>query len=390
MSTHGPTGDGPDDPFPDRPSHDDDFEDDSPHDPFSPSGFDDEFVRGASFSEPSAQERLARVHRISEERRRLAAVRREDERLESGDGRRRVVGGVFRSVVAVVALVAVAAVATRSNFLDRRRVPLSSNPDIHADISSSRFELTGGMPPPSTESRPTPLGAPTAVIEGSGPFAFMQTQGEGPDQKPPSGQSSEASTAPPQPGPRSEPVTYDPCRPVHVVMNGRSAPENGERLMREGLADLAEATGLVFVFDGLTDESPAEKRVPYQPERYPGRWAPVLLAWSDPAESPFLAGEAAGSGGSLALSLPGRGSVYVTGQVVLDGPQLAKALDGPRGARATGAVIRHELGHLVGLNHVDDRTQIMYPSTQARFSDYAAGDLLGLARLGRGACFPDI
>jgi hypothetical protein len=32
----------------------------------------------------------------------------------------------------------------------------------------------------------------------------------------------------------------------------------------------------------------------------------------------------------------------------------------------------------------------MYPETRVGVTDFAAGDLTGLARLGRGACAPDL
>ena len=40
----------------------------------------------------------------------------------------------------------------------------------------------------------------------------------------------------------------------------------------------------------------------------------------------------------------------------------------------------HELGHLAGLSHVDDKAQVMYPVIGA--ADYAAGDRAGLSQLG--------
>ncbi|WP_422677956.1 matrixin family metalloprotease [Blastococcus brunescens] len=48
----------------------------------------------------------------------------------------------------------------------------------------------------------------------------------------------------------------------------------------------------------------------------------------------------------------------------------------------------HEIGHLVGLDHVSDRTQLMYPSA-GHTLDFASGDLAGLAALGDGECMTD-
>ncbi len=50
----------------------------------------------------------------------------------------------------------------------------------------------------------------------------------------------------------------------------------------------------------------------------------------------------------------------------------------------------HELGHLVGLDHVDDDSQLLHPETVPGVTDYAAGDLTGLSRLGQGPCVPEL
>lgn len=187
----------------------------------------------------------------------------------------------------------------------------------------------------------------------------------------------------------SVPVAYDPCRPIHVVVNSRTAPAGGERLFAEALEALRIASGLAFTMDGSTSEEPDEKREPHQRERYPDRWAPVLVAWSDPVESPRLAGDTAGYAGSFPFP-SGADRVYVTGGVTLDGPQFQKILGRRDGHGVARAIIQHELGHLVGLAHIADRSQLMNPDGVEGLAAYGPGDLAGLAALGQGKCFPQI
>ena len=83
-------------------------------------------------------------------------------------------------------------------------------------------------------------------------------------------------------------------------------------------------------------------------------------------------------------------SVYVTGSVTLDSQDIG-ALAAAPATRATAlGVITHELAHLVGLDHVDDPTQLMYPTTSVTRTGFGAGDLAGLAALGTGECAPDV
>jgi len=123
---------------------------------------------------------------------------------------------------------------------------------------------------------------------------------------------------------------------------------------------------------------------------YGDRWAPVLISWVTPNENPDFAADVTGEGGSSAMSRDGRPSAYVTGAVELDAGQLASILQRPGGNQIVRAIMLHELGHLVGLDHINVANQLMYPQGQPGVTDFGIGDLTGLAALGRGSCMPDL
>jgi Matrixin len=229
------------------------------------------------------------------------------------------------------------------------------------------------LPDAPPEDRPTPggattrLGTPPPAPVGGGPHAFVGFQDNG-----------------------VTPIAYDPCRPVHYVIRPDQQPSGGEEMVHAAVARLSEATGLQFVHDGPSDEALGEDREPYQPERYGDRWAPVLVGWQSETENPALAGDVVGRAGSAALSSAGSPRVYVTGSVVLDAGQFEEILGWRSGQEVAQAVVLHEFAHVVGLAHVDDPSQLMNPETVPGITDFAAGDLAGLARLGRGVCAPHL
>lgn len=226
---------------------------------------------------------------------------------------------------------------------------------------------TGARPTPAPATSSEPLGTPLAPPPGGGDHEFIATQ--------------ETTT---------DPVAYDPCRPIPVVVNSRTAPPGAQTLLDEALATIAEITGLSFVVEGPTDEGITAERPPFQPDRYGDRWAPVLVAWSDPAELPALDGPVAGVGGSTPAHTPDGGPlVYVTGIVALDGPAFTEILGREGGWNVARAIVMHELSHLVGLHHVEGDDQLM-AEHGGSVTQPQAGDRTGLARLGRGACVPSL
>lgn len=206
---------------------------------------------------------------------------------------------------------------------------------------------------------------------------------------PPNVQESTAYRLHPSPRKGQAFVAYDPCRPIHYVIRPDGAPAGAGQLIHEAAAAVSAASGLELIYDGSSTEAPSEQRTTYQPERYGKRWVPVLVTWSSPAEVPALAGDTAGLGGSSYASAAGTELVYVAGQINLDGPDLAAMMRHPDGPEHVRAVITHEFGHVLGLGHVDDPTQLMYEGPSYR-TNLGAGDLAGLAVLGAGPCVPEL
>jgi hypothetical protein len=176
------------------------------------------------------------------------------------------------------------------------------------------------------------------------------------------------------------PVRYDPCTPIHYVANVALGPANALADLQEAVRRISAVTGISFVYDGPSAEVPAAHRGITENPRYPG-WPPVLIGWANPSDSDLFTPGAIGEGGSTWYGTPGH-EVYVTGVIVLDASQNNRLAPG-FGGSSLGAVLMHELGHLVGLDHVTDPSQLMYPTVTEKPAAWGAGDTAGLAMLGR-------
>ncbi len=178
------------------------------------------------------------------------------------------------------------------------------------------------------------------------------------------------------------PVTWSSCKPITYVVNDAGAPAGWRETLHEAVDAVSEATGLAFVDAGTTTARDFEGRVDGD------ELLPVLIGWATPSEVPTLADAVVGVAGPVTVYYAEGGNntgQYESGSVVFDVEAFAR-MERAGEERLQRAVMQHELGHLVGLDHVDDEKQLMFPNTtfQATFGN---GDLEGLARLGTGACY---
>jgi hypothetical protein len=180
-------------------------------------------------------------------------------------------------------------------------------------------------------------------------------------------------------------AAYDPCRPLHLVVNHEHAPSDADAVLRDAIAMVGPAAGLQIVVDGPTDELAQSPRPTMDVRRYGSRWSPALVAWTTPERVPALDGDVAGVGGSVAMT-DSRGQLHnVTGIVHLDGPTLTEISTRKGGHELAVAVVAHELAHLVGLAHTEAPGQLMNAENSGQ-TGLGDGDRRGLAALAAVPC----
>lgn len=181
-----------------------------------------------------------------------------------------------------------------------------------------------------------------------------------------------------------KPETFSSCRPVRVVINDQRRPAGAAGLVEQAVAQVAEASGLTMTIIGSTSEQPSENR-PLRQGGYGPGWPPVLISWTDPQHIPTLSSNRIGEGGPDGIVDPATGrGYYVTGQIFLDTPQLNGLLRDDQQAEVR-AIVMHELGHVLGLDHVNSPYELMQPAGHG-LTTLGAGDRAGLKRLGQGPC----
>lgn len=169
---------------------------------------------------------------------------------------------------------------------------------------------------------------------------------------------------------------WNPCQPITYRVNYRGGYRGALADIQRAFRTVGAATGMTFVYQGTT------RRVSFRTARDPR--VDITVSWATPGQVARLGGPVAGLANTVVSSHDGVWE-NLRGSIAFDSTQVVRggyALSGPP---TWGQAFLHEIGHIVGLDHVRQRTQVMYPAISRYNHVLGAGDLLRLFLVGRAA-----
>ncbi len=156
--------------------------------------------------------------------------------------------------------------------------------------------------------------------------------------------------------------------------------------LNEAIRDVETASGFDFQYVGRAIGSMNTDSV--DPRVVGGGEAMAVFGFSDSYETPILAGNTIGIGG-LGQGIDSRTAIEFEpvdqfAWIVRNGFAFADVTD-LNTAQEIRATFAHEIGHMVGLDHVTSRSELMAPVLTSRFT-FGSGDKYGLWSIGADPC----
>lgn len=193
---------------------------------------------------------------------------------------------------------------------------------------------------------------------------------------------------------------WNPCRTITYGIDFRGASRHGLsktwelQRWQSAIGEVSAASGLRFKYVGEIRTQPAGR----QPDRVRGVDIPITFGTAHQYRAALRGTSAGEAGVHWRPASKGRNQID-SGYVVMDVQDILahtgnwqsspdSRAASQRSADTLRALYMHEFGHAVGLEHVQDNGQIMFPTISASRPDtLGAGDVAGLRKLGAQRCF---
>ncbi|WP_110183461.1 matrixin family metalloprotease [Nocardioides solisilvae] len=172
-------------------------------------------------------------------------------------------------------------------------------------------------------------------------------------------------------------LRWNPCQTISYRVNVAQAPAGTEEAIHRAFGAMSGASGLRFKFKGYTEAI-------YRGRPGTGKWerdTDLVVSWALP-EQTTLDFSGAHAWGGVQDAVWGRDRKGRLGKITKGGTTFDATTPGGWPYMKAYDVLLHELGHVVGLGHVDDPTQIMATGVEGPYI-YGAGDLTGMRTIGK-------
>jgi hypothetical protein len=173
------------------------------------------------------------------------------------------------------------------------------------------------------------------------------------------------------------PVRWNPCGVIRYSVNLGGYDGSFRPVITEAVERLEAATGLPLVPAGDTTYMPTST----SGGQFPSATSDMVIALGDEAQTDLVPGTVIGR------TVIGYFANIFRATVVIDmSPGGVDSKQTWSSGVGVGPVLLHELGHAVGLDHVNDPSQLMNPFASPNGpKTYGAGDLTGLWQVGAAA-----